>query len=66
LWGSDGVVGGGSDDPLEVWQRYAADPGLIRGHAVAGAGHFLVEDRPEETMAAVTAFLIDEAEVPAD
>jgi haloacetate dehalogenase len=52
LWGAQGVVGGLSD-PLAVWSDYAAD---VRGEALQ-AGHFLVEQRPAETLAALRDFL---------
>jgi haloacetate dehalogenase len=52
LWGARGVVGT-RYDPLEVWRAYATD---VRGHAL-DAGHFLVEERPHETLAALREFL---------
>ena len=52
LWGAQGVVGGLSD-PLAVWSEYASD---VRGAALE-AGHFLVEQRPAETLAALRGFL---------
>lgn len=55
LWGAAGLVGS-RYDVLEVWRSYAADPGLVTGHAVAG-GHFLPEESPEPTTAALRAFL---------
>lgn len=57
LWGGAGVVGGGTDDPLAIWQAQAERPDLVRGKALAGAGHFLVEERPAETLAELAAFL---------
>ncbi len=33
------------DDPLELWSALAPN---IRGRAIVGASHFLVEDAPEE------------------
>jgi haloacetate dehalogenase len=57
LWGGAGVVGSGAEDPLEVWRDLAAHPALVRGQALAGAGHFLVEQRTDETLAALAAFL---------
>ena len=53
LWGSRGVVGTGPDDVLAVWRGCADD---VRGEAV-DAGHFLVDERPAETLAALRAFL---------
>jgi haloacetate dehalogenase len=57
LWGARGLVGGGPEDPVEVWRSRAADPALVQGQAIAGAGHFLAEERPAETLAALQAFL---------
>jgi haloacetate dehalogenase len=53
LWGSKGVVGTGPDDVLAVWRERADD---VTGQAV-DAGHFLVDERPAETVAALRAFL---------
>ncbi|TFV76794.1 alpha/beta hydrolase [Blastococcus sp. CT_GayMR19] len=53
LWGSRSVVGRGPDDPLTVWRTRA---GEVSGHAV-DAGHFLAEERPAETAAALEEFL---------
>ena len=44
LWGADGALPLFYSDPLELWRELAPQVG---GHAVAGAGHFLVEDQPE-------------------
>ncbi|MGQ0574303.1 MAG: alpha/beta hydrolase [Pseudonocardia sp.] len=52
LWGARSIVGG-SGDVLGIWRERAAD---VRGQAV-DAGHFLVEERPAETVAALAAFL---------
>ena len=57
LWGADGTVGRNPEHPLEVWRRLAADPATMTGEAIAGAGHFLAEDAPEATLAAVLRFL---------
>jgi haloacetate dehalogenase len=53
LWGSRGVVGNRPVDPLTVWRERVVDP---RG-AVVDAGHFLVEERPEESLAQLRSFL---------
>lgn len=52
LWGSRSVVGA-LHDPPAVWAEYATD---VRGSAI-GAGHFLVEERPAETLRELSAFL---------
>lgn len=39
--------------PLDVWRGWADD---LRGHGL-GCGHFLAEERPEETVAALSQFL---------
>jgi haloacetate dehalogenase len=57
LWGGSGNVGANPVSPLEVWRTRVADPALVRGHVVEGAGHFLVEERVAEVLAALTEFL---------
>ena len=52
LWGERGALPALYDDVLAVWRGWAGD---VRGHAV-DASHFLVEDRPAETAAELTAF----------
>ncbi len=52
LWGAEGFVGQ-AYDVLDVWRQYATD---VRGHAVGG-GHFLAEEEPAATLAALTDFL---------
>ena len=52
LWGARSVVGG-LYDPIQVWKTYATD---VRGQAL-DAGHFLVEERPSETLTALRGFL---------
>jgi haloacetate dehalogenase len=52
VWGAHGVVGR-EPDPLAVWRTRAED---VRGGAV-DAGHFLVEERPQETLASLRRFL---------
>lgn len=60
LWGSVGFVGT-AYDVLDVWRQYADD---VRGHAVE-SGHFLAEEAPEATTAALQDFLTDlDVEVP--
>ncbi len=50
LWGEHGRVA--ALDPLATWRDYAAD---VRGHSL-DCGHFLPEERPEETLAALLDF----------
>ncbi len=52
LWGELGFVGQ-AYDVLGVWQKYAAD---VSGHAIGG-GHFLPEEQPDATLAALRDFL---------
>ena len=52
LWGEKGVVGRAYGDPVMVWADYASD---VRGHGVPG-GHFLPEEAPAETLAALLDF----------
>ncbi len=53
LWGARGVVGNRPVDPVTVWRERASD---VRGASV-DAGHFLVEERPAETLAVLREFL---------
>lgn len=52
LWGSRGVVGA-EVDPLEIWRGRLP---RAEGRAI-DAGHFLVEEAPEETWAALEEFI---------
>jgi haloacetate dehalogenase len=52
LWGAHGRLER-AYDMLALWRDYAAD---VRGHALP-AGHFLAEERPAETLAALLDFL---------
>jgi len=52
LWGAAGFVGS-AYDVLATWREVAQD---VRGHAVPG-GHFLPEEAPKETLAALLEFL---------
>lgn len=54
LWGSRGLMGK-AYDVLGTWRERARD---VRGYAL-DCGHYLPEERPEETYAAVAAFLKD-------
>jgi haloacetate dehalogenase len=40
-------------DPIEVWKTYASN---VRGQAL-DAGHYVVEERPHETLAELRRFL---------
>jgi haloacetate dehalogenase len=53
LWGEAGLVGA-RYDVLEVWRSYVHAE--VTGHATPG-GHFVPEEAPEETVAALRAFL---------
>jgi haloacetate dehalogenase len=55
LWGEQGLVGR-TYDVLSVWRQYAARNELVDGHSVPG-GHFVPEEAPGETTAALTEFL---------
>ena len=52
LWGEVGLVGR-NYDVLAVWRDYATD---VHGHALP-CGHYLAEECPEATLAALLAFL---------
>lgn len=52
LWGSTGIAKG-KRSPVEVWQEWAAD---VRGQAI-DSGHFLPEEAPDATLAALLPFL---------
>ena len=52
LWGEQGLARR-SADPLTVWREWAAD---VRGGPIR-CGHFLPEEAPDETAAALEAFL---------
>jgi haloacetate dehalogenase len=51
LWGAKGAVGAWYD-PLEVWRAWADD---LQGEPL-DCGHFLPEERPAETAAALRRF----------
>jgi haloacetate dehalogenase len=55
LWAAHGSLPKVYADVLEVWRAWAPD---LRG-GVIEAGHFLAEDRPQETAAALGAFLAE-------
>jgi haloacetate dehalogenase len=51
LWGESGIPAAGPS-PLEIWKTWAKD---VRGHSIKG-GHFLPEESPEPTLAALIEF----------
>lgn len=53
LWSSTGYVGR-TQDVLQVWREYATD---VRGHLLP-CGHYLAEEMPAETYAALKSFLL--------
>ena len=55
LWGGAGSLPRFYDDPLELWRVYAPQ---LRGHAVDGASHFLVEDAPDLLASELGEFLV--------
>ncbi|MDO9457341.1 alpha/beta fold hydrolase [Nocardioides sp.] len=55
LWGDAGFVGL-AYEPLTVWREYAERDDLVSGQALPG-GHFLPEEAPAETIAALRQFL---------
>jgi len=53
LWGAEGVMG--TTLPiLDLWREYADD---VRGRAVERCGHFVPEERPDEVVEELRAFL---------
>ena len=57
LWGERGVVGRNPTSPLDVWRPLAADPALVTGGVIPGAGHYLAEENHADTLDALRAFL---------
>lgn len=54
LWGATGGVGRNRDpDPAAIWQRYAAN--IVAAQALP-CGHYLTDEAPAETTAALRAF----------
>jgi haloacetate dehalogenase len=53
LWGSD-YLGHGGAKPLDVWRTWCAN---VDG-AVVKSGHFLAEENPQATLAALIPFLV--------
>lgn len=52
IWGENGVVGK-QEDPITVWGKNATN---VRGFAV-DAGHFLVEERPDDVLEGLMPFV---------
>jgi haloacetate dehalogenase len=52
LWSADGPLPQWYADPLDLWRPWAGDP---TGHPIPG-GHFMPEERPAETTAALRSF----------
>ena len=52
LWGDAGIPAQGAA-PLDVWREWAVEP---KGAGILG-GHFLPEENPEATLAALEGFL---------
>lgn len=57
LWGSRGVIGMGPHNPLDIWRARVANPTLLTGAPVNGAGHFLVDEDPGQTVDLILGFL---------
>jgi haloacetate dehalogenase len=60
LWGRKGILEK-LYDPIEVWRDWADD---VRGRAIDG-GHYLAEERPEETLGALEEFFSSGAKAKA-
>ena len=56
LWGEAGIPAS-AKDVLEIWRHWATD---VRGTGIA-TGHFLAEENPQATLAALLPFLEDHA-----
>jgi haloacetate dehalogenase len=55
LWGSAGLAAAHGPSPLEVWQRWAPN---VQGEAI-DAGHFIAEENPAATIAALSKFFAE-------
>jgi haloacetate dehalogenase len=55
LWGASGGVGR-NHKPMEIWPRYASD---IRDAKALPCGHYLSEEAPAETIAALQSFFAE-------
>lgn len=54
LWGADGGLAGA--DVVGIWREHHSDPAAVRGAQVPG-GHYVPEEAPAETLAALHDFL---------
>ncbi len=57
LWGDAGIPGKSGGGPLDIWRRWATN---VTGGGIA-CGHFLAEEAPAETLAAMMPFLMENA-----
>ena len=58
-YGARPAIPGGSGTPVEIWRDWCVD---VRGQAI-DCGHFLAEEAPAETLAALIPFLQGEGKV---
>lgn len=47
-WGANGMIARAGHSPVDVWRELSRRPELVTGGEVAGAGHFLVDEFPDE------------------
>ncbi|MCE1234871.1 MAG: alpha/beta hydrolase [Hyphomicrobiales bacterium] len=57
LWGAGGFPAQTGISPIDAWARFMADRTLLDGEAIP-SGHFLAEEAPEATLAALLPFLL--------
>jgi haloacetate dehalogenase len=57
LWGDAGIPGKSGGGPLDIWRTWATN---VSGGGIA-CGHFLPEEAPAETLAAMLPFLMENA-----
>jgi len=55
LWGDAGIPGKSARGPLDIWRNWATN---VTGNGIT-CGHFLAEEAPAETLAAMLAFLME-------
>lgn len=56
MWGAKGMVARSGRSPLEVWRERSRRPELVVGRELADAGHFLVDEFPEQVVELVADF----------